>query len=107
MAPPVVPLLNESSLSDMCVSLSLFLSLCNRAADAPCTLRPDFDFDPDPGLAMINGTQFISSLGAEAVVQCRNLVCVADVVGALSLEVLKGTHRAFDEKVRHRPVDSS
>jgi histidine ammonia-lyase len=51
------------------------------------------------GLAMINGTQFISSLGAEALVRAQNLVIVADIIGALSLEVLKGTPRAFDPKV--------
>jgi histidine ammonia-lyase len=51
------------------------------------------------GLAMINGTQFISSLGAEALVRAENCVKVADIVGALSLEVLKGTPRAFDPKI--------
>lgn len=54
---------------------------------------------PKEGLAMINGTQFISSLGAEAVVRSENLVLLADIVGALSLEVLKGTPRAFDPKI--------
>jgi histidine ammonia-lyase len=49
---------------------------------------------------MINGTQFISSLGAEALVRSDMIIRLADVIGALTLEVLKGTPRAFDAKVR-------
>ncbi|KAI3641777.1 hypothetical protein MIR68_000179 [Amoeboaphelidium protococcarum] len=51
------------------------------------------------GLAMINGTQFICALGCEAVMRAQNCCLVADIVGALSLEVLKGTPKAFDEKI--------
>jgi histidine ammonia-lyase len=54
---------------------------------------------PKEGLAMINGTQFIASLGSEAVVRAEHLTKVADVVGALTLEVLKGTPVAFDPKI--------
>lgn len=54
---------------------------------------------PKEGLAMINGTQFITSLGAEALVRADNCTKMADIIGALSLEVLKGTPRAFDPKV--------
>lgn len=57
------------------------------------------DLGPKEGLALINGTQFISSLGAEAFVRGNNIIKIADMVGALSLEVLKGTPRAFDSKV--------
>lgn len=48
------------------------------------------------GLALINGTQLISSFGAEAVVRAENITRQGDVVAALTLEVLKGTSRAFD-----------
>ncbi|KAI9219928.1 histidase [Blastocladiella britannica] len=51
------------------------------------------------GLAMINGTQFITSHGAEALVRAANVVKLADVIGALSLEALEGTPRAFDPKI--------
>lgn len=51
------------------------------------------------GLALINGTQLITSLGAEAVERSYNIARQADVVAALSLEVLKGTSRAFDSDV--------
>ncbi|XP_015792070.1 histidine ammonia-lyase [Tetranychus urticae] len=56
------------------------------------------------GLALLNGTQLITSLGAEAVEMASNIALQADIVAALSLEVLKGTSRAFDVDVhRIRP----
>ena len=45
---------------------------------------------------MINGTQLITSLGADAVERAGNIARQADVVAALTLEVLKGTSAAFD-----------
>ena len=48
------------------------------------------------GLAMINGTQLITSIGAEAVERAGVIARQADVVAALTLEVLKGSSRAFD-----------
>lgn len=42
------------------------------------------------------GTQLITSLGAEAVERASIIARQADVVAALTLEVLKGTSRAFD-----------
>ncbi|XP_054710464.1 histidine ammonia-lyase-like [Uloborus diversus] len=58
------------------------------------------------GIALLNGTQLITSIGAEALSRAEIIARQADVVAALSLEVLKGTTRAFDgdiQKVRpHR-----
>ena len=48
------------------------------------------------GLALINGTQLITSIGAEAVERAGIIARQADVVAALTLEVLKGTSAAFD-----------
>ena len=64
------------------------------------------------GLALINGTQLVSALGSmgkfwtrtpenwidldAAVVRAENLARQADVIAALTLDVLKGTTRAFD-----------
>eukprot|EP00750_Incisomonas_marina_P018079 INCI2701.2.p1 GENE.INCI2701.2~~INCI2701.2.p1 ORF type:complete len:425 (+),score=47.00 INCI2701.2:165-1439(+) len=48
------------------------------------------------GLAMINGTQMMSSLVAKAVTRASNLALCADVACALSVEALKGTPRAFE-----------
>ncbi|XP_069693864.1 histidine ammonia-lyase-like [Periplaneta americana] len=52
------------------------------------------------GIALINGTQLITSLGAEAVERAYYIARQADVVAALTLEVLKGTSRAFDSDVQ-------
>jgi len=51
------------------------------------------------GLALINGTQLITSIGAEATERAGMVARQADVVAALTLEVLKGTSRAFDSDV--------
>ncbi|OLE66277.1 MAG: histidine ammonia-lyase [Acidobacteria bacterium 13_1_20CM_2_68_14] len=55
---------------------------------------------PKEGLALINGTQFITAVGVLALLQAEELAAVADVAGALSLEALKGSHRAFDERLQ-------
>ena len=56
------------------------------------------------GIALINGTQFITSLGAEAVHRAELVAKQADVIAALSIDVLQGTPRAFDEDIhRNRP----
>ena len=47
------------------------------------------------GLALINGTQFMTALGCEALVRAENCVATADVVSAMSLEALKGSVRAY------------
>ncbi|KAM9771719.1 histidine ammonia-lyase-like isoform X1 [Syngnathus typhle] len=50
---------------------------------------------PKEGLALINGTQMISSLGAEAVERALAIARQADVVAALTLEALRGSVRPF------------
>ncbi|XP_076578951.1 histidine ammonia-lyase-like [Chaetodon auriga] len=54
---------------------------------------------PKEGLALINGTQLITSLGAEAVERALSVARQADVIAALTLEALKGTTKAFDSAV--------
>ncbi|NP_001086064.1 histidine ammonia-lyase, gene 2 S homeolog [Xenopus laevis] len=54
---------------------------------------------PKEGLALINGTQMITSLGCEAVERANAIAKQSDVVAALTLEVLKGTTRAFDTDI--------
>ncbi|RXN23832.1 histidine ammonia-lyase [Labeo rohita] len=51
------------------------------------------------GLALINGTQMITSLGAEAVERAEAIARQADIIAALTLEVLKGTTKAFDSDI--------
>ncbi|MGQ0569668.1 MAG: histidine ammonia-lyase [Armatimonadota bacterium] len=47
------------------------------------------------GLALINGTQFMSALGTLFLLEAERLALLADVAGALTLEALGGTDRAF------------
>uniref|UniRef100_A0A4W3JUT8 Histidine ammonia-lyase n=1 Tax=Callorhinchus milii TaxID=7868 RepID=A0A4W3JUT8_CALMI len=51
------------------------------------------------GLSLINGTQMITSLGAEAVERATAIARQADIIAALTLEVLKGSTRAFDSDI--------
>ncbi len=52
------------------------------------------------GLALINGTQMMVSVGALALAEALRLATVADVAGAISLEALKGSKRPFDERLQ-------
>ncbi len=51
------------------------------------------------GLALINGTQYMASLGTLALLEAERLCVAADVAGAMSLEALKGSSRPFDERL--------
>ncbi|XP_022100463.1 histidine ammonia-lyase-like [Acanthaster planci] len=54
---------------------------------------------PKEGIALINGTQMITALGAEAVERAAAIARQADVIAALSLDVLKGTNSAFESHI--------
>ncbi len=51
------------------------------------------------GLALLNGTQAMGAVGALALHRAERLVRLADVAGAMTLEALKGTPVAFDERI--------
>jgi histidine ammonia-lyase len=51
------------------------------------------------GLALLNGTQAMGAVGALALHRAERLVQLADVAGAMTLESLKGTPVAFDERI--------
>ncbi|WP_257303272.1 histidine ammonia-lyase [Geothrix campi] len=51
------------------------------------------------GLALINGTQLITSLGNLAVEKFTRLAALADEISGLSLEALRGTRAAFDPRI--------
>jgi histidine ammonia-lyase len=51
------------------------------------------------GLALLNGTQAMTAVGALALERAERLALAADVSGAMSLEALKGTPAAFDERI--------
>jgi histidine ammonia-lyase len=52
------------------------------------------------GLALINGTQYMTALGTLALLEAERLCLAADVAGAMSLEALKGSTRPFDERLQ-------
>jgi histidine ammonia-lyase len=52
------------------------------------------------GLALINGTQLMASLGTLTLLAAERLCVAADVAGAMSLEALKGSTRPFDERLQ-------
>ncbi|NKL66514.1 HAL/PAL/TAL family ammonia-lyase [Rhizobium leguminosarum] len=59
---------------------------------------------PREGHALMSGTYEITGIGALAVHQAEQLVAIADVAGAMSLEALKGNSRGYDERLqRMRP----
>jgi histidine ammonia-lyase len=51
------------------------------------------------GLALINGTQLTTAIGALALARLLGLLKAIDLVGALTLDVLKGTDKAFDPRI--------
>jgi histidine ammonia-lyase len=60
------------------------------------------------GLALINGTQFMTAHGAALLVRARRLAKHADIIAACSLEGLRGSIRPFDERVHKlRPYPGS
>ena len=54
---------------------------------------------PKEGLALINGTQAMTSLLALSCLDARRLVRVADLAAALSTDALRGTDTAFDPRL--------
>ncbi|MFZ5967821.1 MAG: HAL/PAL/TAL family ammonia-lyase [Bacillota bacterium] len=56
------------------------------------------------GLVLVSGTTSVTAIGALALYDMLNASKSADVIGAMTLEVLKGTTRAFDDRLmRVRP----
>ncbi|MCA9674923.1 MAG: histidine ammonia-lyase, partial [Myxococcales bacterium] len=51
------------------------------------------------GLTLLNGTQLMTAVGGLTVLDAEDTCRIADLAGALSLEALKGTARAFDARV--------
>jgi histidine ammonia-lyase len=51
------------------------------------------------GLALLNGTQAMAAVGALALHRGLRVVALADLAGAMTLEALRGTPVAFDERI--------
>jgi histidine ammonia-lyase len=52
-------------------------------------------------ISLINGTQAMLGVGLLALLEARTLAATADVLGAISLDVLQGTDVAFDERIHN------
>src|SRR5262245_32477957 len=52
------------------------------------------------GLALLNGTQAMTAAGGLALINAARLAEAADVIGAMTLEALRGTPVAFDQKIQ-------
>jgi len=61
-------------------------------------IRP-IQLEAKEGLALLNGTQAMSAVGGLALHRAGRLARIADLSGAMSLEALRGTPVAFDERL--------
>lgn len=57
------------------------------------------DLGPKEGLALINGTQFISAHAALVVEKLQNCLDNADIIAAINLEAMMGSVKSFDEEL--------
>lgn len=64
-----------------------------RAGLAPLTLLAK------EGLSLINGTQYMTAIGALALRDAARLAVAADVAGAMSIEALMGSKKPFDDRL--------
>jgi histidine ammonia-lyase len=63
------------------------------------------ELGPKEALALVNGTQAMAAVGSLTLLQAERLARIADIAAAVSLEALRGTAAAFDERIqRVRPV---
>lgn len=54
---------------------------------------------PKDGLALINGTSVMLALGALALVEAKKILKLADIISCLTLDAVRGTSSAFNEKI--------
>lgn len=68
-----------------------------------CGLEP-LQPEPKEGLCLINGTQVMTAMGLLAAKECAELVTVADIAAAMTLDATRGTPTAFRPEIhRARP----
>lgn len=58
------------------------------------------ELEAKEGLALTNGTQLMSAMGAQLIIEAEYLVKLADIIGAMSLEAQLGSPKAFSEKIQ-------
>lgn len=79
-----------------CVSESAVVSAGEALKKAG--LRP-ISLKPKEGLSLVNGTQVMTGAGALALYDAEHLCLAADIVGAMTLDAVKGSPDAFDERI--------
>ena len=57
------------------------------------------ELEAKEGIALLNGTQAMAAVGGLALYRAERVVRLADVAGAMSLEALRGTPVAFDDRI--------
>ena len=72
--------------------------LSGRQALSKCGLKP-LQLEAGEGLALVNGTQVMTAIGALAVYDAGLLAKLTDIAAAMSLEVLMGSRTEFDPKI--------
>ncbi|XP_063694089.1 probable histidine ammonia-lyase isoform X2 [Bolinopsis microptera] len=58
-----------------------------------------YQLTPKDGLSLINGTQFICGVGAEALQRAKQCLRTTIVINAIVLDILEGHTSAYDERV--------
>lgn len=61
---------------------------------------PTITLEAKEGLAILNGTQALTSVGGLAVQRAMSLTKVADIAGAMTLDALRDTPAAFDPRIQ-------
>lgn len=73
--------------------------IAGREALARANIQP-LELEAKEGLALLNGTQAMTAVGGLALLSAETLSDAADVAGAMSLEALRGTPVAFDDRIQ-------
>jgi histidine ammonia-lyase len=73
--------------------------LSGRAALRRVHLKPHRP-EAKEGLSLINGTQISTAILVDALAKARDLVRVADVAGAMTIEATKSSLRPFDQRIQ-------
>jgi histidine ammonia-lyase len=95
-----LPLLGEGHLVDPAGA-----TVTGAQALAAIGVEP-LELESKEGLALINGTHFMSAIGAFVAVRVGRLLDSIDVVTAVTIDALRGAMPAFEERVhRLRPLE--
>ena len=74
--------------------------MSGEEALARCGMK-SLELEAGEGLALINGTQVMTAVGALTVYDAARLAKITDIAAAMSLEVLMGSRMEFDPNIHH------